>query len=282
MTITRGLQFADYLDLPGVHFSALKHVDVSPRHYLRAVEHDRKDTDALRFGRAVHALTLTPDAADVAVWCGGVRRGKDWEAFKAEHADATILTEKEADAATEMRQTIIRHPLASSILSWGEGEVSVQWTDSETGLPCKCRADWAHLDLVRGLGLYELKTARASHPRSFMRSFATMGYHAQLAFYVDGLETAAGERFRDVRVIAVEKTPPFDVCVYTIPDEVLEVGRRKYTTWLRTVAECHASGRWPGAGGDDAVPMVLPEWATDDDPDVDTSGIEGGGEHGDE
>jgi len=269
VTITRALPFADYLALPSVHFSTLRAIDVSPLHYRRAVDHVREDTDALRIGRAVHALVLTPEVPDVRVW-DGTRRGKAWVEFRDANAGKTILTATEHSRAVSMRDAVHRHPAASSLLSHGDPEVTVEWTDAETGLACRCRVDW-----MRSGSVVELKTARASHPRAFSRAFASMMYHAQLAFYADGIAAVTGGLAPlRVDVIAVEKDPPHDVCVYEVPDDVIEAGRRKYTGWLRAVADCTASGKWPGAGGDVAVPLVLPAWAvTDGLEDVDMSGI---------
>ncbi len=74
-----GQPFEDYLALPGEHFSGLKALDTSPYHYLSQVR--PKDTKALRQGRALHALVLTPDVPGVAVYPGPVRNGKAYDAF---------------------------------------------------------------------------------------------------------------------------------------------------------------------------------------------------------
>ena len=75
MTITHALPFADYLRRPGVHFSALKHMDTSALHYRRAVDHERKSSPAQLLGAITHAAILTPDLpVGVAVY-DGTRRG---------------------------------------------------------------------------------------------------------------------------------------------------------------------------------------------------------------
>lgn len=268
-TITRALPFAEYCARDSVHFSTLKEMDRSPLHYRRAVDHGRADTTALRMGRVTHSLILTPEVADVAVWSGGQRRGKAWEAFKAERADATIVTESEIANARAMRAAVERHPVARRLLAGGDAEVTVEWVDERTLLPCRARVDYLH-----ELGsVVEVKTTKAAHPLAFSRASARYLYHAQLAFYVDGLR-ACGVDVAYVRVIAIESAPPHDVCVYTVGEEVLDVGRRKVDGWLARVAECTASGRWPGAGGDEAVPLALPDYAmTDGLDDVDLGGV---------
>lgn len=286
MTIIRDLPFADYLALPGAHFSALKEIEKSPRHYLRA--NQRPDTESLRIGRATHALTLTPDVADVVVYDGKMRRGKEWDAFQSAHAGKTILSRSEAATAHAMRDAVMAHPRARALLSPidGDPEVTVEWIASvclpgerrgnalevpRVDLACRARVDFLRHDGR----IVEFKTARAAHPRAFMRSFAALYYHAQAAFYADGLEAATGKGPWPVHVIAVEKTPPHDVCVYSIPDSAIEAGRRKVDEWIKVVAECTRSGQWPGADGGAEVDMVLPAWVDSDGfGDVDESGVE--------
>lgn len=273
--ITRGVPFADYLALPGVHFSTLKALDLSPRHYRRAVDHGRADTDALRLGRITHAMILTPDApAGVAIWDGPVRRGKAWEAFAVEHARMDIVRREDLAAAESMRAAVMRHPLAARLLAHGEPEVTIQW-ESDDGIACRARADW----MTPSGGIVELKTTRFPSPRAFMGECARRAYHAQVAFYEDGRDRSRGWApgvAPCTYLIAVENVEPFDVCVYRVGGDSVEVGRRKIDEWMATLAECQRSGQWPGAGGELAIDLELPEWATTDGmADADTSSLEG-------
>ncbi len=285
--ILRGLPFPDYLALPGVHSSTLKAIETSPRHYQRAIASER-DSDAMRLGRVVHALTLTPDAPpDVAVWDGGRRAGKAWAEFCAEHAGKTIVRAEELEVAHAMRRAVYAHPKARALLSEGEPEVTITWDEriepgerpTVASLACKIRIDWLRADGT----IVELKTTRAIAPRAWAREYAARYYHAQAALYRMGLDASdvLGVAPPPPYVIAVENTAPFDVAVYRVPDATIEAGARKVRDWLRKVAECEAAGVWPGVGGDDAADLVLPAWAeTDGLEDVDVSGIEGGGDGG--
>lgn len=275
--IYSSLPFLDYALLPGEHFTTLKHLDKSPLHYHRARTHDRADTPSLRMGRAVHSLVLTPDAADVAVWVGGRRAGKEWEAFQLQWAGCTIVKPEEIATARRMREAVMAHPKARALLESGDPEVSITWT-STNGLACKARVDFVP---AGDRGIVELKTTRHIDKRAFQREFASRLYHAQASFYQDGYGLAVFGELAPVRVtmIAVENVEPHDVMVWSIPDDVLEVGRRKVDEWLSTVAACEASGKWPGVGGDGEETMTLPDWAaTDGLPDVDMG--EEGQEHG--
>ena len=110
-----------------VRFSRLRSMSQSALHYWQAVQDDRPDTIAMRFGRGVHALCLgTP----VIRWTGKTRNGKAWDAFKALHADKEILNTKEWDRAHGIFDAIRRHPIANdAIFSNGAIlEETIEWT----------------------------------------------------------------------------------------------------------------------------------------------------------
>lgn len=271
-TLTRGVPFADYLALAGEHFSSLKWLDMSPLHYRHALAHPVGESGAMTLGRLTHAIVLTPELpVDVAIY-EGTRRGRRWETFQAEHAGQTILRAGDPALVTAlaMRAAVQRHPEASRLLRAGEGEVTLRW--EAEGSACRGRLDW-----LRPCGsIVELKTTRSIATRLFMREVAQRLYHVQLAFYTDGLTAVLGHAPPELpAMVAVENAPPYDVCVYRVGFDALEAGQRKVDAWLRTLAECRASGRWPGVGGDGVMDMRLPDWALGGDEDVDLSGIGG-------
>jgi hypothetical protein len=268
--ITRGMPFADYLALPGLHMSTLKAAAVSPRHYRHAVEHAKADAHALRLGRLVHQLTLTPELPpDVALYEGPVRRGKKWEEFQFLHADQMIVTASEIEESAAMRLAVRAHGPAAELLSRGEGEVTVQW--EVEGQAAKGRLDW-----LDGSTLIELKTTRAIAPRRFAREVVDRAYHAQLAWYAWGLR-ACGHAVTEAKILAVENVAPFDVAIYTIGPEELAAGERLVTEWVRTVIECERTGTWPGVdAGAGELALQLPDWALMAGmPEVDLGGIGG-------
>ena len=284
MPISYDVPFEEYIAMPGVHFTALTQMAKSPLHYRRAVDNERKDTAALLMGRLTHALILTPEVADLAVWRGGARRGKEWKAFLSEATAAgkIVATAAEVETSERMRDAVHANPVARELLREGGSEVTVTWAERFTHVPpagpahdvaVPCRA---RLDHWGPAGLVELKTTRHAGQRAWFREAAARYYHVQLAHYVTGLQEAADVNVGAVWWIVVESVPPYDVAVYRVKREHIEAGDRVRMQWLRRVAECEASGRWPGAGGDEPIDYVLPDWAAGEGlEDVDMSGIEG-------
>jgi hypothetical protein len=252
------MSYADYHAIAAVRWSHLKHMDRSPLHYLHATTQERPDTPALRFGRAVHVLTLEPEqwGARYVVWDGGARRGKAWESFEGDNADREILTADEAERVRAIAGAVRRHPVAGPMLAVGATEGVIQWADEETGVACKGRFDHVHGRLV------DLKTAADVDPRRWMANAYRYGYHAQLAFYADGLR-ASGVDLRDAdpAIICVESVPPHDVLVYTLDPIIIDQGRQMYRRLLARVKECTERGEWPGISGASTLPLVLPAWA---------------------
>lgn len=264
MPIVHDVPFSTYLTMPGTHFSTLRHMATSPLHYIRACEHERADTSSLRVGRLVHALVLTPDLpADVAVFDGPVRRGRAWNAFLAEAAaeGRQVVREEELRAATRMRRAVLENAQSRKLLADGDGEITVTWDEQiEVGgaphsVRCRGRLDW-----LGSAGIVELKTTRWPSVRAWTREVAARSYHVQLAHYRSGVEANTGSS-APVWWIVVENQPPHDVAVYRVRSEDVEAGERTRLAWLRRVAECETSGRWPGVGGEEPIEFVLPDYA---------------------
>ena len=274
------LAYDTYDAIEAVRWSALSHLRESPAHYQAALAHPRESTPALELGIAAHMAILEPDrfASEVAVWEGGTRRGKLWDAWKEANAGKLHLRTQDVDPLLCMREAVRAHPAAAPLLDSGEAEVSLTWDCPETGLACKARADWLHVESDAAL-LVDLKTARTTCPRRFARAVADYGYHGQLAHYAEGVAAVHGVPVEAVRVVivAVEKAPPYDVVVYEldhgIPDGALHVGRELRTDLMRQLAQCIEADHWPGRS-EGVESLCLPGWALGDVADELTFGDE--------
>lgn len=239
-----------------VNWSTLRHIARSPQHYLHALRAPHEETDAMRLGSAVHTAILEPETFPerYVVWTGGRRYGKAWDDFCAEHAGRDILTQAQYEQCVAMQAAVHAHPVAAGLVRGGQAEVSVEWTDSETGIECKGRIDYIREDCI-----VDLKTARDASPDGFGRAAWNLDYIAQLAWYRDGYAAATGREL-PVRFIVVENSEPHVVAVYDMPEHILEIGRETYEDLLGRLQECQRSGRWPGYS-DEAMELELPRWA---------------------
>jgi hypothetical protein len=255
-----GLTYDEYAGIYAVRHSALKSMAVSPKLYQHRIANPEADKAAYRLGRIVHCATLEPHLYSreyVLAQHAGMKRGptkeKLEELFAAGEAAARAL---HAD------------PVAGPLLAAGHREGTVVWIDATTGLKCKARID-SGCFISAGGHLADLKTSsRGIDQSSFGRTAFNLAYHRQLAFYADGAAEVFGGVIPPVRIIAVESGEPFDVVVYEVDEQTLEMGRAAYRELLVKVEACEREGVWPGyaftsglAASDGTVLLKLPESA---------------------
>lgn len=269
--MTPRLPWSDYLALDAANWSTLRELRHSPKHYRWRKDNPRPDVKSTSLGRATHAAVFEPDRfdADYIAFPGRQRRGKVWDAFQAEHTAAgrTIVTKSEYAVARDIREAVAGHALLKPYLERGRAEHTIRWTDPETGIACKARADWIadrrHPDIV------DLKTCTSAEFAKFQRDVTYYGYYGQGGFYTDGMALAEGLPMAPGFVLAaVESEPPYDIAVYRVDEEALAVGRAEYRTYLHKLAECRRRDNWPGRYEVEQV-MYLPEWKVRDAPPLD-------------
>jgi exodeoxyribonuclease VIII len=243
-----------------VNWSTLKFMRLSPLHYLWAAKNVREDTPRLGLGRAVHTAVLEPDdfPLSYAVFDGKQRRGKEWEAFKAANENKTIVKRSEYARALKIRDAILSHPVASCHLrAGGHVERAIRWTDEATGVECKGRPDLENEFVI------DIKTCQSVEERRFASLAARMGYFNQLAFYRSGIATLTGV-VKPCVIVAAEIEPPHDVGVFVIDEDSLGVAEEENARLLARVAECRASGEWPGRYQEQRS-LSLPAWMWSDE-----------------
>lgn len=257
---------AEYRAAPGLNYSILKHMDISPAHCRQEIVAPRESTPAMELGSAFHSALLEPGVfySDYFRAPGVDRRTK---AGKAAWADALLANEG-------------KQPLRADDFDWIEGAVEALWSRphikallgsagsmnevaafwGKDGVQCKGLIDHFGRSPDGGSIIVDVKTVPlgGAQKHLFQRDVAKYRYHAQAAWYVDGLNEIA-ERHRDFLWLVVEKEPPFADAIYQPFPEAIEVGRRKCEDWLRRYVECAENGSWPGYPAEVAM-IDLPEW----------------------
>lgn len=264
--IIPNLPFADYQAAPGINSSVLKIVHQHSLAHAKAYLDGsfQKESDALDFGKAFHALALEGREDFVArpatyshpkegekPWNGNATVCKEWLAA---HDGALIVTPDDRQALYAMLLAVERH-LDTTI----EGRAELSVFAERDGLPTKCRIDW--LAAGEDQPAYDLKTCRNAHPEQFMRDALRMGYHIQAAFTLDTLANV-GIRRSEFRFVAVESDAPHAVCVLRFKDEplsALRMGRRRYRAAFAWIANAMKTGVWTDYGTKDAEEFI-PAW----------------------
>ena len=254
-----------YADIKAVNWSALKHLAVSPLLFQWRVAHPEPEKDAYTLGSAIHCLILEPEKFDARYAVYEARRaGKEWDAWQETHPGVEALKPAEMDAVRAVASAVADHPVAHRALSGGRVEETTTWADKETSLACKGR-----IDFIRPNRVVDLKSARDVSPAAFARTGSQYLYHGQLAFYHDGC-IAAGKIPIDAappQIVAVQKTEPYDVAVYTLTADALNCGRRLYRGLLDKLAACLEADLWPGCAPTE-LPLDVAAWAPGGNPDI--------------
>lgn len=235
-----------------VHFSALKMMALSPAHYAHAATKPwGGGTLAQRMGTAAHAATFEPHR--LVEFTGKVRRGKEWEAFKADQPDdAVVVNAKELAHATAIAAALHAHPIAAPLM-FGDGvihEREILW--ARDGRECSSRPDFR----IPGVMIGDLKTCRSAQPERYTRDALWTYYHAQLRFYdfADAYETGRtpydprtrkGDRI-DLYSVAIESMQPHVATVFALDDSAIISADLAIETWWTRLLACEAENAWHG------------------------------------
>lgn len=174
------------------------------------------------------------------------------------------LLTKEHDQVQGMAEAIRQHPVAGPLFTPDNGvaERSIYWTDPRTGARCRCRPDWMPHRGDGRLVVVDYKTARAVDPEALQRAVYEHGYHAQAAFYLDGVKALGMHGDQEPAFVFVfqSKTAPYLVHLVELDFPALALGAARNERALRTYAECERTGIWPGFN-DRITYLPLPPWA---------------------
>lgn len=243
------MPFEEYLSLPIWSQSTIKEARKSAAHALAARLHKTEPTDAMVLGTALHTCFLeTDEAADrIVTWEGKVRRGKEWDEFKALYNDKIILTKNQRVACDCMVASMRKSPFVKDMFD-KVGDVEVVEIGEVMGLRFKARAD----ALAGEIGI-DIKKVANGDPFKFQRAIIDYGYDIQAALYCQLFEL---DRFI---LLTVEEEPPYDVVPYELSPAMIRNGLTKLQACVSVVRQAEKSQLWPGRS---ATPVLLdpPEW----------------------
>lgn len=232
--------------------------------------HQRQNPERKRvfdIGTAGHLMVLEPEAFGARVRvidAGDYRTKAAQEARDAAYADGlTPLLAAEADMVRAMRDALFADPIARHAFEGGAAEQTMIWRDRETGVWCRARPDYLP---PHGRYLVDYKTSTSASPKQFERALWDYGYFQQAAWYLDGVQQAAGARPDRFAFVVQSKKPPYLVSVCWVDPDALEWGRVLNQHARRIFAACLRAGEWPAYGAEAGQPrraftVNIPAWA---------------------
>lgn len=232
--------------------------------YLKSLRHwkyqVRKGSTAFDLGTAVHAMVLEPEKELVRKGPAD-RRGDKWkhEKMAADFDGILLLPAAEYDLAETIAASVIANTPA-----WLDMprtvEASVFADDPVTGIKIKCRPDI----YIESEGLVvDLKTCTSASPRIFSRDVHAYGYNLQAAFYLRTLRAAGLDAGRFL-FLAVEKEPPYAVCIHEIDADYLITSDAIITKTLLQIRDAEQKGLYT-TGWPEVNVIGQPAWITADE-----------------
>lgn len=240
----------EYRSHPAVSRSDLMKFKKSPLHYKYSIENPADDkAPALIFGAACHKYILEREDfdAEFAIAPNVDRRTKEGKAAWAEFVDScgekSVISEEDFEKIREMAKAVDAHPIAGQLIK-GEHEVSLFWTDSETGEECKVRPDCIHKEEAKTM-IIDYKTTTSCDDGAFEKSCRKYGYKLQAGMYREGFFQNFFEDATFV-FIAQEKDAPYAVRVYQCTDEYMNEGFDEYRALIGLYHECKIQDNYHG------------------------------------
>lgn len=256
------LSFDAYLALDALSASGAKDILKCPALYRWKRDNPQPSTATFDFGRAAHALVLGAgdpvEVIDADTWRGKAAQEARDEAVA---AGRTPLLVKEWERIEALAAAVKGNPYAANLFRKGDPEVSLEWTDGDTGAPCKGRLDW--LTRIQGtLVCVDLKTAASANPNDFRSAARRYQYDLQAAWYLDAIRATFGED-ADFLFVVTEKEPPYLTSIVRLSEVDITKAADRARQARETYAHCRKTGEWPGYGIHtiDLPPSYEQEWS---------------------
>jgi hypothetical protein len=267
--IVDGLPAEDYhADTTSISSSGLRALlnPGCPAQFKYDRDHPQAPKREFDLGHAAHLLVLGEGPEiDVLDFDNYLTKAAKQARDEAREMGAVPLLRHEWQQVEAMAEAIRQHPVAGPLFTpdGGVAEQSIYWTDARTGVRCRCRPDWMpHRQDNSRLVVVDYKTAKAVDDAALQRAVYERGYHAQAAFYLDGVKAAglAGDQEPAFIFVFQSKTAPYLVHLVELDFPALTLGAARNERALRTYAECERTGVWPGFN-DRITYLPLPPYA---------------------
>jgi|GEM_PF-2497673 len=273
--IHHNVPFDVYAADPGLNFSKLKHMSVSPKHFEYELNAPDQDTPAMLLGRAIHHAILEPEIfeSDYAKYpkeqylrdYGGPNRSWSTKAYKENkaewylaNADKFVLDDDQHHKAQAMAAAVHEHEVASELLdATGMNELSVirMLGKHRTKARIDRLIDWDGYQR-----LIDIKSISAKqkdfHHKICNDEIMYRKYYLQMAWYIRVLQP---EKITLPTWIFVQSEAPHDVVVILMDEMTLDACINEVNILFDRWKVCKASDEWPGVA-DIEIPVSLPDF----------------------
>lgn len=229
---------------------------------------DKVEMAAFDIGSYFHTAILEPDKLkDECAVYAGIRRGKEWDQFKAANANKAIITESEMTQALGLIKAVQDSPIAMNRIKRGQAEVSAfvelvidgseilapkfgciltkhGWTPTKTkaskksvAITIKTRADLLAEDYILDL---KSTTGNAKSVALMRKKISDYQYDLSAALYLDIFSLVKEKTLTQFLWVFASKDY-FNSKTYLASNENILIGRAKWKKAIVTLADCIAN-----------------------------------------
>lgn len=138
-------------------------------------------------------------------------------------------------------------------------EQAVYWTDTASGLDCRCKPDWYCEQNGNQIICHDLKVTAVINPWDWGRVADRFRYWLQDAHYSAGLEKATGQRVTQFVFWVVEDAYPYRVLRRAYSDSDRKAARHWHANRMCELAACYQTGNWSNQWPDEIPTRSLRE-----------------------
>jgi hypothetical protein len=249
--------------------SSLMPISVNPAFFKWVLTNKQEPTKELIVGRAFHKIVLEPSSFQDEIFVmptvdKRTKMGKEqYDLAVIEAGDRDIISDEDFIVINDMKDSLKTNKYAVALLSKGDTEQSIYWTDELTQIECKCRPDYFRTIQDRIL-ITDLKSCRKADMQSIIKDVVRLGYDLQAGMYCEGIskEFNVPKENIDFIFIFVEKEPPYLINIVQANRFIIERGNALFRQYLGTYKECLETDNWYGYNGATGSPneLTLPNY----------------------
>lgn len=153
------------------------------------------------------------------------------------------------------------------LITHSKREISMYYTDPETGIKLKIRPDALQFEENIGVNaIISVKSTATTDLRAFYNFCAAYHYDLSEGMYQEVASKVTGRDFNCTIMIMCQTTAPFGVAILVWNAVDIEMGKYKFRTALDIAKKADAAGIYPGfdafaeAGNFGLIDMQLPQW----------------------
>jgi len=148
------------------------------------------------------------------------------------------------DAIEEMLSSCYQDKAIQALIKNTEYQLSLFWTDEETGVKLKTRPD---ICKRKKNVIVNLKTTLDGSPEAFSKDLKKYDYPLQAAIEITGcLRSGLMEQVDSYFWLVVEKVPPYNATIYEFREEDIGAVMDGFHYLLNKISRAEKENKWPG------------------------------------